>query len=200
MEDEKELSGQESIELIHSMISRAHDKLHDNGFLYLVWGWLVFVASVACYLLVEFDKPNLSGLPWAILMPAGGIISGVYGWRQGKKRRVKTYTEEVLDYVSFSFLICLFITLIFVSNSTGGWGLAYPLIIMIYGMWLFSSGGILRFKPLMIGGLLNWCISIGSFFIHTHHVILMVSLAVLVGYIIPGYMLQAAYKKQNEVI
>src|ERR1041384_992431 len=150
------MSGEESLALIHRMIAQAQNKFHDDGFFYLLWGWLVFVASISCYVITEWFDPQQAGWPWAILMPAGGVISAFMGWRKDKKRAVKTYTEAVLDYVLTSFLVCLFIVLILVGGSKDGWVIAYPLVMMIYGMWLFISGGMMRFRPLIIGGVLNW--------------------------------------------
>lgn len=200
MENEKPLNETESLALIASMIKKTQGSLQDNGFYFLLWGWLVFVASVGQYVLLKMGFEAYNGYTWAILMPLGGIISGVRGWRDGKKQRVKTYTDEMLNYSLVAFLIALLIVLIFMSLH-GGWELAYPMVMMVYGMWLFISGGALKFKPLIIGGIINFGCAIGGFYIHTYELILLLSFAVLAGYIIPGHMLNAKYNREvNEAI
>ncbi|HET6990149.1 MAG TPA: hypothetical protein VFJ43_02450 [Bacteroidia bacterium] len=197
MDSEKPLSETESLTLITSMIRKTKGHLHDNGFYFLLWGWLVFVASVSQYVLLKMDYPEESNYTWAILMPLGGIISGVRGFREGKKKKVKTYTEELLHSVLFAFIIALFIVLVFMSIH-GGWTLAYPMVMMVYGMWLFISGSVLKFRPLVIGGIINFACSIGGFYIHTYELILLLSFAVLTGYIIPGHLLNAKFKRENN--
>jgi hypothetical protein len=195
--DDKPLNETESLALISSMIKRTEGTLTDNGFYFLLWGWLVFVASSVQYILIRCGQPEISNYTWAILMPLGGIISAIHGRKDEKKKKVKTYTDEMLSYALFAFGAALFIVLIFMSIN-GGWQLAYPMIMMVYGMWLFMSGGILKFRPLMIGGIINFACSIAGFYSHSIELILLLSFAVLAGYIIPGHMLNAKFKRENK--
>lgn len=197
MENDKPLSETESLELIRSMIHRTQGTLQDNGFYFLLWGWLVFVASTSQYVMLKMGLPVYSQYTWAILMPLGGILSAIRGRKEEKERRVKTYTDELLRYALFAFMMALFIVLIFMSIH-GGWELAYPMIMMVYGMWLFISGGALKFKPLIIGGLIDFACCIAGFYIHTLELLLLLSFSVLAGYIIPGHLLNAKYKRENK--
>lgn len=197
MENEKPLNEIESLALITSMIKKTQSSLQDNGFYFLLWGWLVFSASIGSYILFKLEMYDVAQYTWAVLMPIGGLISGIRGWRDGKKRKAKTYTEELLNYIAFAFLAALLIVLIFMSIY-GGWKLAYPMIMMVYGMWLFISGGALKFKPLIIGGLINFACAIAGFYVHTFELILLLSFAVLAGYIIPGHMLNAKFRRENK--
>jgi len=197
MENDKPLNETESLALISSMIKKTQGALQDNGFYFLLWGWLVFVASVTQYVLLKTGFEVYSGYTWAILMPLGGIISGVRGWMHAKKQRVKSYTDELLKYALIAFLAALFIVLVFMSKD-GKWNLAYPMIMMVYGMWLFISGGALKFTPLIIGGIINFACAIAGFYIHTYELILLLSFAVLAGYIIPGHLLNAKFKRENN--
>jgi hypothetical protein len=199
MDNEEPLSETESLALIASMIKKTKNTLHDNGFYFLLWGWLVFVASVTQYVLLKMGYQAESGYTWAILMPLGGIISGIRGARDGKRQKVKSYTEEMLHSVLIAFIVALFIVLVFMSIH-GGWELPYPMIMMVYGMWLFISGSVLKFTPLIIGGIINFACSIGGFYIHTYELILLLSFAVLAGYIIPGHLLNAKFKRENEAV
>ena len=65
----------------------------------------------------------------------------------------------------------------------------YPLIMIVYGTMLFTIGGCLQFKPLIIGGIINWLLAIAAFFVAFDMQLLIIAVAVLSGYIIPGYLL-----------
>lgn len=193
---EQSFNEQESLLLIHRMISTAKEEISDNGFFFLLWGWLVFVASISNYILLTVVKYEHNGLPWAILMPLGGVISFIYGARLEKKAKVKTFMDEIMNYVLIAFLVSLFIVL-FVMGPVGGFTLAYPVILLLYGIWLFVSGGALRFRPLVLGGIINWMCAIAAFFLPFENQLLLLALAVLLGYIIPGHMLKAKYRNAS---
>ncbi len=74
----------------------------------------------------------------------------------------------------------------FFSNSVG-----YPFIIILLGWGTVISGGILKFKPLIIGGILAWVIAIADFFVSAENQLLMMALATIIAYLIPGYMLKS---------
>ena len=89
MEQEKQLTQQESLAVISRMIKTAQNDLEDSSFYYLIWGWLVFVASASNYLLRQTNYEN-DFLPLVILMPLGGIITGIYSYKHDRKQRVKS--------------------------------------------------------------------------------------------------------------
>ena len=190
--EEKQLTEQESLQIIHNMIASAKTGIKDNGFFYLLWGWLVFIASSANYVLQFMLNSHYPWLPWAVLMPLGGLVTGIVGRREEKQKKVKTYFDDFLGYLLIAFLVCLFITLFFQSKLQLN---CYPMLMMLYGIWLFVTGGALHFKALIIGGVINWAFAIASLFVTFEYQLVFLSLAVLLGYIIPGHMLNYQYKK-----
>jgi hypothetical protein len=147
MKHEETLTGNESMEIISRMISTVRNDIQDESFHYLQWGWLVLAASLGNYFLLQtgYEHPYIL---WAILMPLGGIGSMVYGRMQDKKQKVKTFLDDFMKYVLIAFLVSLFMVLGFMGKL----GLAtYPMVMMVYGMWLFISGGVIKFQPLVIG-------------------------------------------------
>ena len=124
-------------------------------------------------------------------MPLAGIISAVYGSRRAKKVKVTSYVDSLMKYVLVSFLVSLFIVLFFMSKL----GLStYPMVMVVYGFWLFISGGALEFRPLKIGGAINWVLAAFAFFVGFEQQLIVLAIAVLLGYIIPGHMLKNKFK------
>ena len=64
-------------------------------------------------------------------------------------------------------------------------------------MPVFLTGVIVRFKPLIIGGIACWILCIISTFIKNYdYQFLLIPVAMLVAWIIPGYELRSKYKQQ----
>jgi hypothetical protein len=191
MENKYSLSGEESLDIIRRMITTAKQELKDESFYFLLWGWLVFISCLVHYIMIQINSPY-QGISWAVLMPLGGIITMVYGIKQDKKTRVKSYIDELMKYVLIAFLVSLFTVLIFMSKL----GLnTYPMVMIIYGIWLFVSGGALKFRPLIIGGIVNWIMAVIAFFFNFEIQLLILATAVLLGYIIPGHLLKLRFMK-----
>ncbi len=195
MEQEKKLSQQESFEVISRMIRTAQNDIHDQSFYYLIWGWLVFFASSGQFLLMQSGF-EMSYLTWVILMPLGGIITGIYSYRHKREQKMRTYVDDIMKYVLFAFMVSLFTVLFFQSKLQLA---TYPLVMMVYGVFLFISGGAIRFRPLVYGGVINWVIGIAAFFVTFEVQLLFLALAVLLGYIIPGHMLKHQYNQKSAM-
>jgi len=67
----------------------------------------------------------------------------------------------------------------------------------MYGMPTFLSGIILKFRPLIIGGVCCWVFSFFSSFVASEYQSLFIAAAVIVAWIIPGYILKQIFKKEN---
>lgn len=196
MEKDNNFTGQESLEVISRMIKTAQNDIEDNSFYYLFWGWLVFAASAANYVLIQigYIKPFL---PWAILMPLGGVLTGIYSYFHTRKQKVRTYVDDVMKYVVIAFLVSLFTVLLFMSKLEL---FTYPLVMIIYAIWLFISGGAIKFRPLVYGGIINWIFGIAAFYVGFEMQLLLLAAAVFLGYIIPGYMLKNKFNRSKQLI
>lgn len=188
--NEKELTQEESLRIIHEMISAAKNDVKADSFIFLLWGWLVFVASISQFILVVMEN-EYNSVPW-MLMPIGGVITAVYSIRRGKKDKTKTNVTESLKYTWIAFGAAMLIIMFF--NSMDMYQVL-PCIMVLYGMGLFLSGGAIKFKPLIFGGIFCWICAIAGFEIQNIYQLLILATAVFGGYIIPGYLLQMNNKK-----
>ncbi len=180
-------SPQQSLALIQSMISRAKNDLSDNRFYFLLWGWVVFIAVIAQFLLKVVFRYEHHSAVWILIIPAI-IVTIIYSARKNKDNRVKTYVGESMSYLWTGIGISFFVLSLIISN-TGGWEYAFPYFIMFYGLGTFVSGRILKFTPLVIGGIFNWALAIGCVFVPYDYQLLITAAAILISYIIPGHLL-----------
>jgi hypothetical protein len=188
--EEKQLTQEESLRIIHDMIAAAKNDVKADAFIFLLWGWLVFAASISQFILVKMHI-GWNSIPW-MLMPVGGVITIIYSVRKGKKDKTKTNVTESLKYTWIAFTAALFIIMFF---NRMHFLQVLPCIMVLYGMGLFLSGGALKFKPLIYGGIFCWICAIGGFEVQNVYQLLILALAVLGGYIIPGYLLKMNNKK-----
>lgn len=189
--EEKQLTQEESLRIIHDMISTAKNDVKADAFIFLLWGYLVFIASISQFILAQMNVEN-NDVVW-LLMPVGAIITVVYSVRKNRKIRTKTYVSEFLKYIWIAFCAAMMVIMFFHS---WGQGQILPLIMTLYGIGLFISGGALKFTPLIIGGVFCWLCAIAGFKAEVLYQLPIIALAVLGGYIIPGHLLKLNNKKQ----
>ena len=72
----------------------------------------------------------------------------------------------------------------------------YPIIIVLYGIGTFVSGGALKFMPLKAGGIVCWILAVIAIRVDFEYQLLLIAAAVLIAYLIPGYLLKQKYHKQ----
>lgn len=193
MENEN-FTPEQSLELINKMILGVKNDLHDNGFFFLFWGWLVFASAMTHFILMKMNI-EYSYYVWMILMPLGGIISTVYAILKGKKdkKRAKSFIDRAMAYVWIAFGASLFIVLS--SGAVIGFEKVYPFVLLIYGIGTFITGGIIRMKLLVVGGIICWILAIVAFYVTFDIQLLLLAAAIAVAYIIPGHVINSNYRK-----
>lgn len=192
---EKLMTETESMQLISSMINRAKNRFGETGVLYLFWGWLVLICCLVQFTALYFFNNQNAYYIWYATWLAP-IFQGIYLRRFRKKRRVKTYTGEIIGFVWLVFLVCITL-IVFILLYLNAYPVINPAVLVMYGMPTFLSGVILKFKPLRIGGICCWLLSVLSVFASYELQLLCISLAVILAWIIPGYLLRAKFKQEN---
>lgn len=186
-------TAEEQLQLIERMIKQSQQKISDNGQFYLLWGWVALSASLIHYGLLHFTDFSMPYLVWIILMPLAGIVSSIMGRKQSKKAERTLYSDKVLPYLWAGCTISMLILIVLGYKLT--WNLVYPLLLIIWAIGLFSSGALIRFKPLMYAAALNWILAIFAFFVAFDVQLLLIACSMLFSYLVPGYMLQAQARR-----
>jgi hypothetical protein len=197
MED-KQLNPQESLQLIEDMINKVKNRFSEDGFQYILWGWVVFGCSVLQFVLLEFVKYEKHYFAWSFIWIAV-VIQTVYVWKRNKQKVVKTYTDEIIFYIWLSYLIMAFLYSYLIGQIAGVdyYRHITPIMLAAYGMPVFLSGIVLRFKPLIIGGIGCWLLTPLSLYLSFEYRLLMPAVAMLIAWIIPGHLLRSKYKNQK---
>lgn len=194
---ETDMDERRSIEVIQQMIMNGKRKISSGSIFYLVWGWAVLVAGLSQYILLNVVQYDKHWVTWPVSMTLAAFVSILIGRRQTKAQRFVTFTDVAMKYLWGGFVIYLFAVL-FMSPHIG-WGASYVLIVGLYGFGTFVSGGILQFRPLIVGGLASISLSFAAIFIPAiaqsfSNVLLLLCASIIVSYLVPGYMLRAKFQ------
>jgi hypothetical protein len=181
----------EKLDVILKMIENSKTNIRDNAFFYLLWGWLVLAASLTHFVLMQLGIPY-SFLAWPVLMTIGMVASIIAGIRLGKRSSYITHLDKAIIYLWWGFFFTVLVLLAFSLSGLIQWSISNALIISLYGLGTFVSGGILKFKPLIFGGISCWVISLLVFVIPFEYTLLLVAISIIIAYLVPGYMLRNA--------
>lgn len=195
MDNNKEaFSPEESLKVIQTMINQAKNSVADRSFYFLLWGWLVFIGALLQFTLKVIVRTPNHPVAWNIMF-IGIIVSILHGVKE-RDRTVKTFVDEGLRSIWMCIGIVQFVV-VFVFMRRGDWEHCYTIFILLYSVGCFLTGRLLNFAPLVWGGVSCWGLAILTTYVNTDTNILLMAVAILLSYIIPGHLLRIAYKKQS---
>jgi hypothetical protein len=197
---EEQLTEQESLRIIQQMINTAKQEQRDNGKSWIVWGWLLFLASLFTFLNEQqrWTSPyffwNVFGVCSIVLL----VYQTVRYFMSRRTVRVRTYTEEILYKLNSGFFISLMLIIVAINvdiNPARGFGL----LLGLYGFWILIYGTLLNFRPSVIGAYITWAFAFASLFVDSFATVMLLhAAAVLCGYVIPGHLANKEFNKLNQ--
>jgi hypothetical protein len=175
-----------SIEIIESMLNEGRKSLHRNSFYYILWGLLMAPAGI----LESFLHGSVqnSWMVWPIAGIVGGIISFFYGRKESQKSGANTAVDRITVYTwgAFGFSLLFVIAFSLIQGFS-----PHTLVLLIAASATFISGGVLRFRPFVYGGI---AIAVGAilcgFFVESAYEGYVFGFSLIAGYVIPGFTLR----------
>ena len=196
--DEDDITHEQSFGIIEQMIAAAKNEHREKGDGWLIWGWLLFIASIVSAILLATGYNNYVGWVWTGMVIIGFAIGFFLSEKRKKKDVVTTYIQDLLIKLGAGFFISLFVMIAasYITHSYYGFGYYY----ILYAFWMFIHGSAIHFRPLIIGAFINWAAALAIFLTRDNFLFVMIisSIAILAGYLIPGYMLRSQFKKSHE--
>lgn len=185
------MTPQQSMELISEMIASAKQSFMKMNFYFLLWGVLLALAGLTEFLLAGYI--SYPWVVWPIVGLIGGTVAGVHGAKQGKTAGASTFADRVYMWLWMAFVFTLVVFIVGAVSMAVDPG---PFIMLLTGLPTFVTGAIMRFKPLMVGGVLFWIIGLVTIFFLPEYSALAFTVAIVAGYIVPGLMLRS---KENGI-
>jgi hypothetical protein len=184
--EEKMMTGEESLRIITEMLNKTRINFRQGSFHLLFWGWLIMICSLSEYFLSRFTGLSHPYYVWFLVIP-GVFVSMIFGFVNGRKAKVLTYADTIWMWTWMGFILAA--TVLFIVHSKSMETIA-PYILLLAGFPTFVSGIIIRFKPLIAGGICFWILTLVVNFGGPTIGPLGVPVAMIAGYLIPGYMLK----------
>jgi hypothetical protein len=183
--DNPPLSTQESLHIITEMIQQAKGNVQRDSFYFLLWGWVVALANIGHYAILKLTDYPRPYAVWLIALPAY-LIAWIHS-RRGKSETVRTHLDKIHSSMWMAFGICIPVIVIFGQQINFQ---INPLIMLMAAMPTFLSGIILNFRPLLWGGIILWISSVLAFLVPMEYQYPLMAVAIILGYLIPGYLLK----------
>jgi preprotein translocase subunit YajC len=195
-----ELTPEESFSIIDKAISNIKTNYKESAQIFLLWGWILSLACFAQFIILTILKNkeayNQIGLfsigNWVVLILIGFIFQFFIIRKINKKKKVYSYLEEYLKslwtVIVVSFLVAAIISIKLEIELL-------PVILLIAGIGTTTTGLLIRFKPLVIGGVTFFIFSIATTFVSNEYLNLIAGTAIICGHLIPGYLLKSAKEK-----
>jgi hypothetical protein len=187
------LSAQQSLDLISSMISQAKGNVGRSSFYFLLWGWVIAICNFGMYFMFKFSGyPQYASYVWILILPAYAATF-IHTRNRNRTSLVKTHLDEISKWIWITMAITILPAWIFGDKLN--W-MINAVILMPIGAATFVSGVIIRFAPLKLGGIVFWVAGLVCYFLHPFDQNLVGGIAMILGYLVPGYMLRN--QKENH--
>ncbi|MCJ7583118.1 MAG: hypothetical protein MUP98_21580 [Candidatus Aminicenantes bacterium] len=190
----------EDIQLIRDMIEKTKEKTAESWKFFSIWGILIIAGIIGNYTLVYFKKFNAIWINWLVFMLVGVFISIFYISKKEKTSGATTYAQIAIGHLSFACGIAFMLAgFVFPMLKLYSYEEIPIFISMIVGILLFVIGGIYEWNLLKWSALLWWLGSVGMIFIHWHYRALACVPLIILGYLVPGFILRSQYKKESRI-
>ncbi len=213
---DKELSYQESLQLINTMINKAKDSYHDTGIGAMLWGAVIATCSLVRFAEIYFDFR----LPFDIyLLTLAALVPQIFiTIRERRERKVRSYDDRFNNFVWLAFGISIFLLIHVINLAFDSWApvageyktltgnnpafrlseFIAPLFLILYGLPTFITGASFRFRPMLWGGLFCWACSIITVYTDFKIDLLLTALSAIMAWFIPGLLMKKEYTQTKK--
>lgn len=189
----------QSLQVIRQMIEVSHKRIRNDGILFILWGWISLVTYLLGYLtdqIIHTYQMILIKRWLTVLLPVIGIIYTVsYLYR--RSRKAVTYISISLRYVWVSLFFGMVLINLIQFNVLHKiiFELQHPIFMVLIAIAIVVTGGILRYKMIIAGGIIFGLLAFASSYLPLNQQLLLEAIAWVIAFIIPGHIL---YAKRNS--
>lgn len=195
--DERNFTPEESLLLISRTIEETKQKLQENGHIIVFWGSITFLVFFLQYFFSLIGWYKKFDIIWTcVLFPLGAIYTFFYVRGKEKKKQLpRNIIGRILGTIGWVVGMNLMFLGFFFGDHLGD-ALA-PIMVILLAIMIILSGVSINFKPLITCGFLLNLIGFSTFLVGREYHGFSLMLGSIVGFIVPGILLNIAKKKQN---
>ena len=176
------------------MIYEAKGFFYESGLGGIIYGFSISVCAVLAY----FNDKHIFTFPFNpfYLMTPVFFIQGWVQYKEDKKKKAKTFTDEAINYVWLGYFLSVFAALC--GNFVNAGFIIITIILLLTAFATFITGLLTQFRYHIIAGLVCMVLAAISFFIQNENIYLLLALFAVLVWLIPGFILRAYFKKQQH--
>lgn len=188
------LTPEESFSIINKAIANFKMNFRETAKVFLLWGWVLAIASLSNFIILKilYSREASIGLlslyNWAAYILIGFIIMLIMEHKINKEKKVFSYIESYFknlwSVTAASFFIATLLCIKMEINPPA-------IMLLIAGIATTTSGLLIKYRPLIIGGMTFFIFSLAASFVSNEYISLIVFGAIICGYLIPGYLLKS---------
>ena len=195
--DKTTFTPEESFNIINKAISNFKMNYKESAKNFLLWGWILSLASFSNFIILKIlhnkEAYELMGLyslgNWVVFGIIGFVILFFMDRKINKDKKVyshlDSYIKKLWTVAAASFFIAIILCIKLEIAPP-------PIMLLIAGIATTTSGLLIKFRPMIIGGMSFFIFSIATTFVSNEYIALIVGVAIICGYLIPGYLLKYA--------
>ncbi len=198
------LTPDESFNIINKAISNFKMNYKESAKTFLLWGWILTLASFSNFFILNILKSKeaheltignweLTGLfiigNWVLFSLIGFVIQFFMLRKINKSKKVYSHLDSYIKNLWIVTAASFFVAILLCVKLNIA---PPPIMLLIGGIATTTTGLLIKFKPLIIGGITFFIFSIATTFVSNEYIALIVGAAIFCGYVIPGYFLKSA--------
>lgn len=202
--EKNRLTPEEGFKIINKAIANFKINFKEGAQVFLLWGWILILASVSHFIILTilnnmeaqeltYGSWELKGLlslaNWVVYCLLGFILMYFMNRKLHKNKKIYSYLDGYINNLwkvtVFAFFLAALICVKLGITPP-------PVMLLIAGIATTTTGLLIKFRPVIIGGMSFFIFSIASTFVSNEYLALIVSVAIMCGYLIPGYFLKSA--------
>jgi hypothetical protein len=180
-----DLSNQQRLELITNMIHEAKSFVATRGSSQiLLWGWVIALANLSHFILeqVGYAMPYIV---WLSVFPTAGY--SIYLAQKMKGSGVSSHIDQLYGQVWIAVAVVIVFSLLMMGRLSFNHN---PVILAAAGAGMYMTGRLLKYRPVLIGAFVLWAAALVEWQVAIEWHYLISSIAVFIGYLLPGYLLK----------
>ena len=183
----------EQLNLINEAINKTKEQLKPTSINFIFWGLLISMMSLFHYSFPEFIQKTAysSILYWTIIPIIGMIITIIYNIKVGVRLGFETHIGRTLKLVwgvfNIAWLLIVVLSILKKQNPVEE-------ILFLLGVILLITALLIRFTPLIVGGIAVIACSVLITISPGINVLLINAVATFVGLFVPGLSLYLSKK------
>ena len=189
----EQFNERQSLLVIQEMIQLSQRKINNDGILLIVWGYAASLPALIRYFKEILFLPNRVMFVLKFVDPVLPLLALAFTiyYIYNERKKVTTYIGASLRSIWISLFGCMVLTNLILANVTHevNFTLQHPLFMVLTAFAILVTGVILRYKLIILGGIVFGILAYIAFFLILKDQMLLDGIGWFLALAIPGHLM-----------